>query len=92
MIRLFSQSWGILLLLAAWQAWVTVTGFNAIVMPSPRMVFDDLAGHPIAYLAPAGATLLVAFVGAGCGFAVGIGWRSRPGCRACSAACSCRSE
>ena len=42
MIRVFSQSWGILLLLVAWQAWVTVTGFNAIVMPSPRMVFDDL--------------------------------------------------
>jgi ABC-type nitrate/sulfonate/bicarbonate transport system permease component len=82
MIRLFSQSWGILLLLAAWQAWVTVTGFNAIVMPSPRMVFDDLAGQPMAYLAPSGATLLVAFVGAGCGFAVGIAmalasWMSR---------------
>ena len=26
MIRVLSQSWGILLLLAAWQAWVTVTG------------------------------------------------------------------
>ena len=51
-------------------------------MPSPRMVFDDLAGHPIAYLPPAGATLLVAFVGAACGFAVGIvmalaSWMSR---------------
>ena len=82
MIRVFSQSWGILLLLVAWQAWVTVTGFNAIVMPSPRMVFDDLAGHPTAYLVPAGATLLVAFVGAACGFGVGIAmalasWMSR---------------
>ncbi len=82
MIRAFSQSWGILLLLVAWQAWVSVTGFNSIVMPSPRMVFDDLAGHPIAYLLPAGATLLVAFVGAACGFAVGIvmalaSWMSR---------------
>ena len=72
MTRVLSQSWGILLLLAAWQAWVTATGFNSIVMPSPRMVFDDLAGNPMAYLAPALATLLVAFVGAACGFAVGV--------------------
>jgi NitT/TauT family transport system permease protein len=82
MIRVFSQSWGILLLLAAWQAWVTLTGFNSIVMPSPRMVFDDLVGHPVAYLAPAGATLLVAFLGAVCGFTLGIAmalasWMSR---------------
>jgi ABC-type nitrate/sulfonate/bicarbonate transport system permease component len=82
MTRALSQSWGILLLLAAWQAWVTATGFNSIVMPSPRMVFDDLAGNPMAYLAPALATLLVAFVGAACGFAVGVAmalasWMSR---------------
>jgi putative hydroxymethylpyrimidine transport system permease protein len=82
MIRVLSQNWGILLLLATWQAWVTVTGVNSIVMPSPRMVFDDLTGHPMAYLLPAGATLLVAFVGAACGFAVGVAmalasWLSR---------------
>jgi len=81
-IRLAAQSWGILLLLIAWQAWVTATGYNAIVMPSPRQVFDDLAGHAMAYLAPTGATLLVAFVGTACGFAIGItmalaSWASR---------------
>ena len=82
MTRVLWQIWGILLLLAAWQAWVTATGFNSIVMPSPRMVFDDLAGNPMAYLAPTLATLLVAFVGAACGFAVGVAmalasWMSR---------------
>jgi NitT/TauT family transport system permease protein len=82
MIRVLSHNWGILLLLAAWQAWVTLTGVNSIVMPSPRMVFDDLTGHPMAYLLPAGATLLVALVGAACGFAVGVAmalasWLSR---------------
>jgi ABC-type nitrate/sulfonate/bicarbonate transport system permease component len=82
MMRVIAQSWGIVLLLLAWQAWVTITGYNAIVMPSPREVFADLVDHADAYLAPTGATVLVAILGTACGFSVGIAmalasWASR---------------
>jgi NitT/TauT family transport system permease protein len=72
MRRLFVQNWGLILLLFAWQVWVSATGFNAIVMPSPLAVLADLGGKPGAYVGPVAATLGIAFVGTVCGLALGF--------------------
>lgn len=82
MRRLLAQSWGLILLLLAWQAWVSATGFNAIVMPTPGEVATDLTGNPGAYLGPAAATLGIAILGTVCGLALGFAfalasWASR---------------
>ena len=82
MRRLLVGNWGLLLLIAAWQAWVSWTGFNAIVMPSPLAVLADLAANPGAYAGPAAATLGIALVGTLCGLILGFlfalaSWLSR---------------
>jgi NitT/TauT family transport system permease protein len=82
MKRFLVQSWGLILLIVAWQVWVTATGFNAIVMPAPLAVLADLGGNPGAYIGPVAATLTVATIGAFCGLALGFGlalasWASR---------------
>jgi ABC-type nitrate/sulfonate/bicarbonate transport system permease component len=46
MKRFLVQSWGLILLIIAWQVWVSATGFNAIVMPAPLAVLEDLGGNP----------------------------------------------
>ncbi|MEJ0068213.1 MAG: ABC transporter permease subunit [Pseudomonadota bacterium] len=78
---LIRHFWGVTLLLAAWQVWVELADYNAIVMPRPSAVFGDLARHPFAYLRPALATLLVAAVGLAGGVALSLalaiaGWLS----------------
>jgi len=72
MRRLLVQNWGLILLVFTWQVWVSATGFNAIVMPSPLAVLSDLAGTPQAYLGPVAATLGIAFVGTIAGLALGF--------------------
>jgi NitT/TauT family transport system permease protein len=81
-IRAISQLWGILLLLAGWQLWVWLGGYNAIVMPPPMAVFADLVTAPLEYLRPTLSTLLIAAFGLMGGMALGIGlallaWSSR---------------
>jgi NitT/TauT family transport system permease protein len=82
MKRFLAQSWGLILLIVAWQVWVSATGFNAIVMPPPLAVVADLAGQPGAYLGPVAATLGVAMLGTFCGLTLGFAlalasWASR---------------
>lgn len=82
MRRFLLQSWGLVLLVAGWQVWISATGFNAIVMPPPLAVLADLVGNPGAYLGPAAATLAVAAIGACCGLTLGFvlalaSWASR---------------
>jgi NitT/TauT family transport system permease protein len=74
--------WGVLLLVVLWQAWVSIAGLNAIVMPSPLGVLADLVGDPMAYLASTGQTVLLAALGLVLGVALGTGlavacWLSR---------------
>jgi NitT/TauT family transport system permease protein len=74
--------WGVLLLVLLWQAWVSIAGLNAIVMPSPLGVLLDLVGDPMAYLASTGQTVLLAALGLVLGVALGTGlavacWLSR---------------
>ena len=72
-LRLVEDYWAVLLLLIAWQLWVVVNHFNAIVMPTPLAVLNDLASNPGVYLANVGSTLGVAVFGLVMGMLVGTG-------------------
>lgn len=41
-----SRYWGVFALVAAWQLWVVVGDYNAIVLPGPTGVAAELAAHP----------------------------------------------
>ncbi len=69
--RLIQDYWGILLILAAWQAWVIVNQFNPIVMPTPIGVFDALIADPVLFLENTGITFAVALVGMTGGMIIG---------------------
>lgn len=67
----FNRYWGVLLILGLWQAWVTVSGLNAIVLPQPIDVVIDLVGNPGPYLANGAQTLALAAGGLLLGMAFG---------------------
>lgn len=57
------DSWGIILLVVAWQAWVVTMNFNQIVMPRPMGVLRDLAAAPEVYWNNAMWTIVAAIAG-----------------------------
>ena len=71
MRRLILDLWPVLLLLVLWQAWVSATGYNSIVVVPPGAVASDLLHYPAVYLTPALHTLAFALVGLGLGLATG---------------------
>lgn len=80
--RFFLKNWALLLLFAAWQAWVTHAHYNSIVIVSPLAVLQDIATHPQLYIPPAAWTLLFAICGLACGMCAGTllavaAWRSQ---------------
>jgi NitT/TauT family transport system permease protein len=80
--RVLAQSWGLLLIFAAWQVWVMSTHYNSIVIVSPAAVVRDIALHPVVYLAPALWTLCFAVSGLAAGMFLGLvlaigAWRSQ---------------
>lgn len=80
--RFLLNYWGIILLIAAWQAWVYSANLNAIVMPSPGDVIADILGNLGLYLKNGAVTLTLAIVGLIAGMFVGtaiavIAWTSR---------------
>ena len=82
MRRLFSQSWGVLLLFAAWQIYVQAMHFNSIVIVTPLAVLRDIAMHPVVYALPALWTLGFALAGLAGGIVIGLllavlAWRSK---------------
>src|SRR6202050_1975630 len=86
MRRLFTQcwaqSWGLLLIFAAWQVWVMSAHYNSIVAVSPVAVVRDIVLHPVIYLVPAFWTLGFALSGLAAGLMLGLllaiaGWRSQ---------------
>lgn len=68
-----SRFWGVLLIVAAWEAWVLASGFNAIVIARPADVVNDVLQHPDLYLPNAAHTLGIAMLGLVLGMAVGTG-------------------
>jgi ABC-type nitrate/sulfonate/bicarbonate transport system permease component len=80
--RIVSQSWGLLLVFAAWQVWVMASHYNSIVAVSPVAVVRDIVLHPVVYLLPAFWTLAFALSGLTAGLLLGLllaiaGWRSQ---------------
>lgn len=69
--KVLSQSWGIVLLIAAWQIWVMAMDFNQIVMPRPMGVFRDLVEQPGIYWQNALHTIAAALAGLALGMALG---------------------
>jgi ABC-type nitrate/sulfonate/bicarbonate transport system permease component len=79
--RLWSYNWALILLFAAWQAWVMANDYNSIVIVSPAVVVRDIALHPSTYAWPALWTLTFAVSGLAGGMLCGlllavICWRS----------------
>lgn len=77
-----ARYWGVLLILAVWTGWVSMSGLNAIVMPQPLDVAADILTNPGVYLANGGQTLGLAAAGLATGMAFGsaiavICWFSR---------------
>lgn len=64
--------WPVALLLLLWQVWVSVSGYNSIVLVAPGAVASDLLHFPGAYLAPALHTLGFALLGLALGMAFGL--------------------
>jgi ABC-type nitrate/sulfonate/bicarbonate transport system permease component len=60
------------LVLVAWQAWVSLSGLEAIVLPGPGQVLGDLVTHPEAYVPDTASTLLVACLGLALGMSLGV--------------------
>src|ERR1700678_3332812 len=82
MRRFFAQTWGLLLIFAAWQLWVMSAHYNSIVAVSPVAVVRDIVLHPVIYLMPAMWTLGFALSGLAAGLLLGLllaiaGWRSQ---------------
>lgn len=81
-MRALRHSWGVLVLLLAWQLWVSLAGLDVIVMPGPLVVLRDLAAAPEVYLAATAQTVLLAIIGLVLGMAFGTAlavlcWLSR---------------
>jgi ABC-type nitrate/sulfonate/bicarbonate transport system permease component len=72
MRRALSQSWGIVLLLAAWQFYVMAMHFNSIVIVTPIAVVGDILRHPSAYAWPTLWTLGFALAGLAGGLLIGL--------------------
>jgi ABC-type nitrate/sulfonate/bicarbonate transport system permease component len=69
---LVRELWPPILLLAAWQLWVTTAGYNSIVLVSPLAVLSDLIHFPGAYIAPCLRTLTFAISGLALGMLLGL--------------------
>jgi NitT/TauT family transport system permease protein len=62
----------VLILLVAWQAWITVFEIDRLVMPPPAEVFGELFGNPSTYVADTLATVKHAGIGLLVGTALGF--------------------
>ncbi len=76
------HNWGVLAILALWQASVSLWDINSIVVPRPVDVLRDLLSHPQVYLPNAAQTLVLAtgglLLGMLAGSAIAIAaWTSR---------------
>ncbi len=72
MKRFLSQTWAVILLLAAWSFWVRHSGLNGIVIVTPLAVARELVRNPSQYVQPALHTLAVALFGIFAGLLCGL--------------------
>ena len=81
-LRFLQKYWGILLILALWEAVVIGRQLNAIVLPKPEDVVLAVLANPDLYLSNLASTAWVAIVGLTIGAVIGtslavISWSSR---------------
>lgn len=70
--RLLSRWWAIVALVVTWQLWVSLAGFNSIVLPTPLDVAADLVSHPGAYAGDTARTFGLAMLGITIGMTMGF--------------------
>lgn len=72
----FANYWPVLLIVGAWQLWISLGHVARIIAPAPSEVVVELVTHAGVYLSNGGSTLLVALAGLligsvlGCGLAI----------------------
>jgi ABC-type nitrate/sulfonate/bicarbonate transport system permease component len=81
-VRVFSETWGVLAILAVWQIWVVSAHYNPIVMVPPGAVALDILKNPGVYAGPTLFTLAFAIGGLAAGMIAGLllailAWSSR---------------
>lgn len=69
--RIASRWWAVILVLVAWHLWVTIAGYNRIVVPTPLEVASDLLRNPGAYAGDTARTLSMGIFGLVVGMALG---------------------
>lgn len=70
--RFVRRWWAVLALVTLWQAWVSVSGYNSIVLPAPTDVARDLVTHPGAYAGDTARTFGLALFGVAVGMSLGF--------------------
>ena len=80
--RFLSRNWAIIGIIVAWQAWISVSQLNSIVIAGPWPVLKDILTNPALYLVNTVQTLATAAAGLVIGLVVGItlavlAWSSR---------------
>lgn len=70
--RHVARWWAVIMIVLAWHLWVTIAGFNRIVLPTPFDVVRDLITNPGAYVGDTVRTLSMATFGLVVGMALGF--------------------
>jgi NitT/TauT family transport system permease protein len=71
-LRIVRDWWAVIALLVLWQAWVSISGYNSIVLPSPIDVGRDLVTNPGAYAGDTARTFGLAMFGVAVGMSLGF--------------------
>ena len=69
---LATRYWGVVILVLVWHSYVTLFDVNVLVIPSPGLVFGELATNTGRYIDPTISTLTVAAVGVVGGTLMGV--------------------
>ena len=69
---LATRYWGVVILVLVWHGYVTLFDINVLVIPSPGLVFGELATNTGRYVDPTISTLTVAAVGVVGGTLMGV--------------------
>lgn len=70
--RAASRWWAVGLIVVVWHAWVSLAGFNSIVLPRPTDVVADVVTNPGAYAGDTARTVGLALIGIVVGMSLGF--------------------
>src|SRR5207344_3634245 len=69
--RVALKVWPFVLVIALWQAWVSLGNVQRIVAPTPWEVVQDIWSQPTAYLSNTARTVMYSIIGLSLGLVVG---------------------